>query len=112
MLSLITLKEQIPAAIKVYEEVRKDRGEKIQASAATTRQALHLPDGKEQQQRDEKIRAAGRGEGQNPDLWADSSWQDFMWGTDVMKDTVTKWDELLSRAEGHHIHDLRAMAYT
>jgi hypothetical protein len=35
--------------------------------------------GKKQKARDEAIASAGRG-GNNPDLWADTKWQDFMWG--------------------------------
>jgi salicylate hydroxylase len=47
--------------------VRKSRAEAIQASAADTRISLHLPDGKKQQERDEKIRLASKGQGPNPD---------------------------------------------
>jgi len=69
---------EIDVALRVYEAVRKDRGEKIQNSASVTRRALHLPDGEEQRKRDAAMRE-GSGE-RNPDLWADREWQEFMWG--------------------------------
>jgi salicylate hydroxylase len=72
----LSLADDVQTAIEVYQAVRKERAEKIQQSAATTRRALHLPDGKEQRKRDEAI----KGPGKNPDLWADHDWQDFMWG--------------------------------
>lgn len=78
-LSLID-KSEIHTALKIYEEVRKERGEKIQNSASVTRHSLHLPDGKEQRARDEAIAKAGKTGGHNPDLWADTEWQQFMWG--------------------------------
>ena len=80
----LSLADDVPTALGVYEAVRKSRGEAIQNSAATTRQALHLPDGPEQEKRDKAI----AGTGPNPDLWADHDWQDFMWGVDVMKDRL------------------------
>lgn len=58
----------IGLAIKIYEQVRKARGEAVQASALEVRTALHLPDGLEQRERDDKIRLAGQGKGNNPDL--------------------------------------------
>lgn len=104
VLSQITSKDGIPTALKVYELIRKERAERVQNSASTTRTALHLPDGPEQQHRDEMIRKAARGEGQNPDAWADTDWQKFMWGTDVMRDVVEGWDELKAKVEGTHVH--------
>ncbi|KAK5128204.1 hypothetical protein LTR85_002871 [Meristemomyces frigidus] len=102
----------VPLALHIYEEVRKARAEAIQGSAAATRKALHLPDGPEQQERDRKISQAGKGEGENPDLWSDTSFQEFMWGTDVMRDTIVRWPEYKARAEGTHLHALAAVAYT
>jgi salicylate hydroxylase len=62
----------VKVALAVYELVRKDRAEKIQTSTVATREALHLPDGPEQQARDEMIRLAAKAQGgQNPDKWAD-----------------------------------------
>ncbi|RAH64856.1 FAD/NAD(P)-binding domain-containing protein [Aspergillus aculeatinus CBS 121060] len=103
----LSMTDSVPKALAVYELVRKDRAERIQKSAAVTRKALHLPDGEEQVKRDEAI----RGSGKNPDLWADPSWQDFMWGTDVMKDTVENWDDLVAKSHGYHVHAVHALGY-
>ncbi|GAA5895067.1 uncharacterized protein JCM6883_002309 [Sporobolomyces salmoneus] len=77
-------RQSIKNALLLYQEVRKSRAEAIQASAADTRISLHLPDGKKQQERDEKIRLASKGQGPNPDKWSDKSWQEFMWKTDCV----------------------------
>jgi salicylate hydroxylase len=68
----------ITLAVQVYEQVRKARGEAVQSSASEVRKALHLPDGPQQEERDEKIRKAGRGRGMNPDLWADKETQRWL----------------------------------
>lgn len=101
----------IPLALQVYQFVRKARGESIQASAGETKRALHLPDGALQEARDQKIRDASRGVAENPDLWADKTFQEYMWGTDVMRDTIIRWPEWKARAEGTHLFSLAAFAH-
>ena len=93
--------DNVRLAMEVYQEVRKDRAEKIQNSTLDTRKALHLPDGPEQRSRDEKIKAANKG-GKNPDKWADRSWQEFMYGVDVMRETRDNWNDLVAKVQGHH----------
>ena len=90
----LSLADDVPTALRVYERVRKTRGELIQESAVKTRNALHLPDGPEQERRD----AAMAGTGPNPDLWANCEWQDYMWAADNMKDTVENWEKLVAEA--------------
>ncbi|KAF3390573.1 3-hydroxybenzoate 6-hydroxylase 1 [Penicillium rolfsii] len=97
----------IPTRLKVYEIIRKDRAEKIQNSAAETRVALHLPDGEKQRQRDEAIKSGGK----NPDLWADKSWQQFMWGTDVMKQTVDGWNDLVRQASDVSLRNVKPSVF-
>ncbi|KAH0592273.1 hypothetical protein MHUMG1_10019 [Metarhizium humberi] len=94
----LTCTSDVKLALRVYELTRKERGERIQASASTVRTTLHLPDGPEQEQRDKSIRAASHGEGNHPDLWADTHWQDYMWGVDVMKNIIESWSELSGQA--------------
>jgi salicylate hydroxylase len=77
-LAMIDSKEKINTALKVYELVRKERAETVQASAVQTRRVLHLHDGQEQEDRDEMIRNAAKG-GPNPDLWSDKSFQQWCW---------------------------------
>ncbi|KAF3916613.1 hypothetical protein ABW20_dc0103694 [Dactylellina cionopaga] len=101
-LGLIESAAKIDQALKAYEVIRKERGEAIQASARETQRVLHFADGREQEERDGRIRESteaarreGNGEKRNPDLWADQQWQEFMWGVDVMKETLERWDEIV-----------------
>ncbi|KAH8590928.1 hypothetical protein B0O99DRAFT_285698 [Bisporella sp. PMI_857] len=90
----------VQLALRVYEAVRKARGEHIAAGAVSTGKSLHLPDGPEQRKRDEAIRNAGRdnlGNGDHSDKWRDATWQEYMWGVDVMRETVERWEELTAK---------------
>lgn len=96
----------VQLALRVYEAMRKTRGERIAVSASTTRQSLHLSDGPEQRIRDEAIRNVGRANSKNEDKsekWRDTAWQDYVWGVDVMRETVEKWEELTANLEEHPI---------
>ncbi|KAB8226870.1 salicylate hydroxylase [Aspergillus alliaceus] len=92
----LSLPLDIWTALMVYEHHRKTRAERIQDSATATGEILHLPDGEAQRRRDE----AFRGHGRNPDLWADSKWQDYMWGTDVIKDVSEHWEDTVAQVRG------------
>ncbi|KAE8325769.1 FAD/NAD(P)-binding domain-containing protein [Aspergillus sergii] len=107
VLSLSGEDVDIPTRLKVYEIIRKERAEKIQSSAAETRLALHLPDGEKQRQRDKAIRSGGK----SPDLWADKSWQQFMWGTDVMKQIVDGWNDLVHQASEASLSTVRPSVF-
>ncbi|KAI0460547.1 putative salicylate hydroxylase [Xylaria acuta] len=90
-----TCTDQIDLALELYQFVRKERSEWIQASAKNTGHTLHLPDGEEQRRRDESIQAASRGMGTaNPDQWSDRQSREFMWNVDVMAETINKFDSL------------------
>ncbi len=58
-----TCTDEIELALQLYQFIRKDRSEWIQASATSNGHTLHLPDGEEQRRRDDSIRAASRGNG-------------------------------------------------
>ncbi|KAL5321366.1 hypothetical protein ACEPPN_009323 [Leptodophora sp. 'Broadleaf-Isolate-01'] len=94
----LTCTSDVRLALGVFEAVRKERAEKIAASVSGTGKSLHLPDGPEQQKRDLAIREArrkqGAGEADTGDKWRDQQWQLYMWGVDVMWETVEKWGEL------------------
>ena len=77
-LAMIKNREDIPIALRVYELVRKERAETVQASAIQMRRSLHLHDGPDQQARDEMIRNVVR-KGVNPDLWSDKAFQQWCW---------------------------------
>jgi salicylate hydroxylase len=117
VLSRITSRDEVEIALGVYEAVRKERGEMIQQSASTTQKALHLPDGPEQRYRDGQIRAAAAAQrlqrqdakiGENPDLWADENWQNFMWAADVMSEVYENWESLKRKVTSTAQSDVRA----
>ncbi|KAJ2999185.1 hypothetical protein NUW58_g90 [Xylaria curta] len=89
-----TCTDQIELALDLYQIVRKDRSERIQASATNTGKILHLPDGEEQRRRDESIRGASRGKCANPDQWNDRQSREFMWRVDVMAETINRFESL------------------
>lgn len=96
----LTQTADVPRALAVYQAVRQPRAERISASAAATGRALHLTDGPAQAARDAAI--AGRRDGRaapSTDKWCDSAWQDYMWGTDVMRHTIEAWDQLVAEVE-------------
>ena len=70
------------------QNLRKDRAELIQSSASETRNALHMPDGPEQEARDRRLNAKPGDKTTNPDKWSDPSWQQYAWGTDVTRDAL------------------------
>ncbi len=90
----LSMTTDVPLGLKVYETVRKTRAETIQNSAHTTRRALHMLDGPEQEKRDLDMKSAGKAGGRNPDLWADQAFQHFMWGVDVMSEAQARFDHV------------------
>ncbi|KAJ9608058.1 hypothetical protein H2200_007046 [Cladophialophora chaetospira] len=52
LLSHVKTKHQLPWAIELYESLRKSRSEKIVRETFHQRDAFHMPDGPEQQERD------------------------------------------------------------
>ncbi|KAF2212642.1 hypothetical protein CERZMDRAFT_111727 [Cercospora zeae-maydis SCOH1-5] len=53
VLGALQSKDQLPAALKLYEQLRKIRGETIVRETFAQRNDFHMPDGPEQQKRDE-----------------------------------------------------------
>lgn len=96
----LTCTADVPLALGVYQAMRKERAERISASAAATGRNLHLPDGPEQEARDLVFRRQREGLADDSmDKWCDGEWQNFMWGTDVMRDTIEAWDTLAAKVE-------------
>lgn len=97
--------------LKAYELARKTRTQEVVGSGGVTRNALHLPDGLAQRERDEKFGALSNG-GPNPDLLyvpnfalhrlislrlialssGDHKFQAFLWQFDPEKDFLDRFD--------------------
>ncbi|KAB8206816.1 hypothetical protein BDV34DRAFT_212175 [Aspergillus parasiticus] len=93
LLSTVSSKHEIPIALRAYEKSRKQRAETVQQSGSANRITLHLPDGPEQQARDEQFRLSMTG-ASNPDRWADRETQNFLWGWDAEKAALEAWNEV------------------
>ncbi|KAA8644300.1 putative salicylate hydroxylase [Aspergillus tanneri] len=91
LLSTITSRREIPLALQAYERSRKHRAEIVQQSGTENRMTLHLPDGPEQQARDEQFLASTQG-GSNPDRWSDHETQRILWGWDAEKMALEAWN--------------------
>ena len=51
--------DDVPAALRRYEEIRKPRATRLQEASAANRTRFHLADGPEQQKRDEAMAKSG-----------------------------------------------------
>lgn len=56
---LAAMPDDIPAALRRYEEIRKPRATRLQQASANNRTRFHLPDGPDQQARDQAMAASG-----------------------------------------------------
>lgn len=91
ILSSISSKQEIPAALEAYQSSRKARAEQVQQSGKMNRVSLHLPDGPEQQQRDEMFRLAMKGNSESPDRWVDEKTRKVLWEHDAEEAALRTW---------------------
>ncbi|EME39718.1 monooxygenase-like protein [Dothistroma septosporum NZE10] len=89
--------EDITKALKVYEEVRRDRAYQLVELAAASGRALHLGDGKAKEERDQQFAALKEGKGPVPDKWADADVQKIIYGTDVMAVADEQFGEIYAK---------------
>ncbi|KAJ7245908.1 hypothetical protein B0H12DRAFT_1127123 [Mycena haematopus] len=99
VLSKITDKRDVHAALLVYERLRKARTEHLVEEAAASGRALHLTDPEAQAARDEAFRKVKHG-GPNPDRAVDRAVQDFVYGHDCVRDAEERFDEYFSEVKG------------
>ncbi|KIW13195.1 hypothetical protein PV08_08382 [Exophiala spinifera] len=77
---------EINQALKIYEQVRKERAETLVELAAASGRALHLGEGKAKEERDKQFAALKEGKGPVPDKWADADIQKMVYGVDCMEE--------------------------
>jgi salicylate hydroxylase len=56
---LKAMPDDVPGALRRYEEIRKPRATRLQEASANNRKRFHLPDGPEQQARDQAMASSG-----------------------------------------------------
>ncbi|KAF2769825.1 FAD/NAD(P)-binding domain-containing protein [Teratosphaeria nubilosa] len=89
--------DAIHKALKVYEEVRKDRAYALVELAAASGRAMHLGEGAAKKERDRQFAALKNGKGPVPDKWADADVQKMIYGQDVMKITEEDFDSIYAK---------------
>ncbi|RVX75028.1 hypothetical protein B0A52_01305 [Exophiala mesophila] len=96
-LNSVSSADELPVLLKAYELARKPRAEHIMSVAGDNRVGLHLPDGPEQEARDEKFRLLAQG-GDNPDLLGNDKTQLALWGHDPEKEFLENREVLIEQA--------------
>ncbi|RMZ85907.1 hypothetical protein DV736_g6542, partial [Chaetothyriales sp. CBS 134916] len=87
--------DSINKALRVYEQLRKERSESLVELAAASGRAMHLGEGEARRQRDEQFRALQEGKvGPVPDRWADAEVQKMIYGTDIMQMAEQQFEKL------------------
>ncbi|EMC91133.1 hypothetical protein BAUCODRAFT_39274 [Baudoinia panamericana UAMH 10762] len=91
VLAAMTSKAELPAALRLYERLRKARGEAIVRETFAQREDFHMPDGPEQQKRDELMLATlGKDisrSGPFPSRWQGGNVQPWLYGYDAQAET-------------------------
>ena len=85
--------EAITKALKVYEEVRRDRAYKLVELAAASGRAMHLGEGKAKEERDRQFLNAKKGQ-PIPDKWASPEVQHMIYSYDCVKETEEEFEKL------------------
>uniref|UniRef100_L2G0S0 FAD binding domain protein n=1 Tax=Colletotrichum fructicola (strain Nara gc5) TaxID=1213859 RepID=L2G0S0_COLFN len=88
LLGHLTSKSQLPTALRLYEKLRKARGEAIVRETFKQRHDFHMPDGPEQEARD-KIFLSQLGKelkGPFPSRWTCPEVQPWLYGYDAYKE--------------------------
>ena len=85
----------INKALRVYQEIRKERADTLVQLAAQSGRALHLGEGAAKAERDAAFAAAAK-TGKSPDKWADRDTQGMIFGHDCMKVADERFEEIFS----------------
>lgn len=86
--------ESINNALRVYQEVRKERADTLVELAAQSGRGLHLGEGKAKEERDAAFKALKEKKGSVPDKWADADVQKKIYGHDCAQVAEDSFDEL------------------
>lgn len=96
VLAAIESREQLPAALKLYEQLRKTRGEMIVKETFAQRHDFHMADGPEQEARDELMlsKLGKQIDCKFPSRWQCPEVQPWLYGYDANEETdaaLRKW---------------------
>ena len=96
ILAALQSKNELPSALKLYERLRKARGEAIVRETFLQRRDIHMVDGPEQQKRDELMfsKLGKEIDCEFPSRWQCPKVQPWLFGYDAAKETeeaLRKW---------------------
>ncbi|KAJ3544093.1 hypothetical protein NM208_g3238 [Fusarium decemcellulare] len=96
LLERISTQDQLPKALKIYEKLRKGRGEAIVRETFKQRDAFHMHDGSEQEARDALfISQLGKElKGPFPSRWTCPEVQPWLYGYDADKEVNAACEEM------------------
>lgn len=90
LLGQITEKSQIPAALTMYESIRKSRTSRVVRESKALQKVFHAPDGPVQDKRDHQLTDMEPFEG-FPNRWADPVFQEWLFGYDAYAEADAAW---------------------
>ncbi|KAG8527881.1 uncharacterized protein KY384_006797 [Bacidia gigantensis] len=83
-------RSQIPAVLKIYEELRKNRTTCVVRGSTSLRDVFHMEDGPRQRERDQQLLESEPFEGY-PNPWADPVYQAWLFGYDAFREADEAW---------------------
>jgi salicylate hydroxylase len=92
-----TSASSINKALRVYQEVRKERADTLVQLAAQSGRTLHLGEGAAKAERDAQFKALKEKTGKNPDKWADADVQRQIFSHDCMQIAEDEFDVLFAK---------------
>jgi len=92
-----TSASSINKALRVYQEVRKERADTLVQLAAQSGRTLHLGEGAAKAERDAQFKALKEKTGKNPDKWADADVQRKIFSHDCMQAAEDEFEGLFAR---------------
>lgn len=82
---------ELPVLMRHFQDIRRERCYQILREARQLGEMWHLPDGPDQETRDQQMRQSGHeawsvSKSENPNRWDDSKFQPFLFGYDAFKE--------------------------
>lgn len=95
LISSISSKSELPAALHVFEDLRIPRTAQVQQASFVNGRIFHFQDGPEQRARDEAMRdeAEGRHYIQSPNGLSDPTTQIWLYSYDAEEETRKAWEK-------------------
>jgi salicylate hydroxylase len=103
ILGKISLREQMPAALKVFQKERIKRTSQMQQASLINGKLWHFADGPEQEARDAAMRPECEGLSflESPNQWSDPLTANWCYGYDAEREASAAWDAFVAERASH-----------